>query len=98
MSAPGFTNSRLLGHYRILEKIGEGGMGVVYCARDERLERDIALKVLPRGALTDAGARQRFRQEALALSRLNHPNIATVHDFDTQEGIDFLVAELVPGI
>jgi len=86
-----------LGHYRVVEKIGQGGMGVVYRAHDERLDRDVALKVLPPGLLADETARQRFRKEALALSRLNHPNIATVHDFDTQGGADFLVMELIPG-
>ena len=85
-------------HYRILEKIGAGGMGVVYRARDERLQRDVALKVLPAGTLADESARKRFRKEALALSQLNHPNIATVHDFDTQEQTDFLVMELIPGV
>src|SRR5262249_32243026 len=72
-------------------------MGVVYRARDTRLERDVALKVLPAGLLADAAARRRFRAEALALSRLNHPNVATVFDFDSQEGVDFLVMELIPG-
>src|SRR5574341_967869 len=86
-----------LGHYKIVEKIGAGGMGVVYRARDERLERDVALKVLPAGALADEAARRRFRKEALALSQLNHPNIATVHDFDTCDGVDFLVMEWIPG-
>lgn len=87
-----------LGHYRILEQIGAGGMGVVYRAHDERLDRDVALKVLPSGALADEAARKRFRKEALALSKLNHPNIETVHDFDTQDSVDFLVMELIPGI
>ena len=96
--SPASLISRTLGHYRIAEKIGAGGMGVVYRAHDERLERDVALKVLPPGTLADDSARKRFRKEALALSRLNHPNIATVHDFDTHEGIDFLVTELVPGL
>ncbi len=86
-----------LGHYRVLEKIGEGGMGVVYRARDERLERDVALKVLPGDALSDDAARRQFRKEALALARLNHPNIGAVYDFDCQDGIDFLVMEYVPG-
>src|SRR5216683_219233 len=86
-----------LGHYRVLEKIGEGGMGVVYRARDERLERDVALKVLPADALSDETARRQFRKEALALARLNHPNIGAVYDFDCQDGIDFLVMEYVPG-
>jgi len=86
---------RVLGHYRILEKVGAGGMGEVYRAHDERLERDVALKLLPTGAIPDESARQRFRKEALALARLNHPNIATVFDFDTEDGIDFLVMEFV---
>jgi serine/threonine protein kinase/tetratricopeptide (TPR) repeat protein len=88
---------RTLGHYRIVAKIGSGGMGEVYQAHDERLERDVALKVLPTSTLADESARKRFRKEALALSKLNHPNIATVHDFDTQAGVDFLVMELVSG-
>ncbi len=88
---------QLLGHYRILEEIGAGGMGVVYRARDERLHRDVAVKILPAGLLTDDSARQRFSREAFALSRLNHPNIETVFDFDSQQGIDFIVMELIPG-
>jgi len=88
---------RTLGHYCIVERIGVGGMGVVYRAHDERLERDVALKVLPTGILSDEGARKRFRGEALALARLNHPNIGAVYDFDTQDGLDFLVMEYVPG-
>jgi serine/threonine-protein kinase len=87
-----------LGHYRLEEKIGAGGMGEVYRARDEHLERDVAIKVLPSGALADESARKRFRKEALALSKLNHPNIATVFDFDTQEGVDFLVMEHIAGM
>ena len=88
---------KTLTHYTILDKIGAGGMGVVYRARDERLGREVALKVLPHAALGDDAARGRFRREAMALSRLNHPNIATVHDFDAQEGVDFLVMEHVEG-
>jgi serine/threonine-protein kinase len=87
-----------LSHYMILEEIGAGGMGVVYRAHDERLDRDVGLKVLRPGRLADAAARKRFRSEALALSRLNHPNIATVFDFDTQGGTDFLVMEFIPGL
>jgi serine/threonine protein kinase len=86
-----------LSHYRIVEKIGVGGMGEVYRAYDERLERDVALKVLQQDLLTGDTARKRFRREALALSRLNHPNIATIHDFDTHEGVDFLIMEYVAG-
>jgi serine/threonine protein kinase len=81
----------------MLEKIGEGGMGQVYRARDEHLGRDVAIKILPTGTLADHHARKRFRQEADALSQLNHPNIATIYDFDTQEGVDFLVMEYIPG-
>jgi eukaryotic-like serine/threonine-protein kinase len=86
-----------LGHYRVLEKLGAGGMGVVYRARDEQLERDVALKVLPSGTLSDDSARRNFRKEALALAKLNHPNIETVYEFGSQEGTDFLVMEYVPG-
>ena len=89
---------KTLGHYRLGEKIGAGGMGEVYRARDERLDRDVAVKVLPAGALADEPACKRFRKEALALSKLNHPNIETVHDFDTQDGVDFLVMEYVAGV
>jgi serine/threonine protein kinase/Flp pilus assembly protein TadD len=86
-----------LGRYRIVEQIGAGGMGIVYRARDQRLDRDVAIKVLPTGSLAKEGARSRFRKEALALSRLSHPNVAVVHDFDTENDTDFLVMELVPG-
>ena len=86
-----------LGHYRITERIGTGGMGVVYRAHDERLERDVALKVLPTGTFADEDVRKRFHKEALALARLNHPNIAAVYDFDTQDGQHFLIMEYVPG-
>jgi tetratricopeptide (TPR) repeat protein/tRNA A-37 threonylcarbamoyl transferase component Bud32 len=86
-----------LGPYRILEHIGSGGMGRVYRAHDERLEREVALKVLPDDALSDDVARRRFRREALALSRMNHPNIATIHAFDTIEEMDVLVMEHIPG-
>ena len=86
-----------LSHYRIIEKIGAGGMGVVYRAWDNHLSRDVAIKVLPAGALSDDVARRRFRREAEALAKLNHPNIETVHDFDTQDGTDFLVTEYIPG-
>jgi len=87
-----------LGHYRLIEQIGAGGMGVVYRARDEQLERDVALKVLPAGMLAEETARKRFRKEGLALAKLNHPNIATVHEFGSQDEIDFLVTEYIPGV
>ena|SRR5579859_1524288 len=86
-----------LGHYRILEKVGAGGMGVVYRAHDDQLERDVALKLLPSGTLNDNASRRQFRKEALALAKLSHPNIETIYEFDSQDGIDFLVMEYVPG-
>ncbi len=87
-----------LAHYRLLEMIGAGGMGVVYRAHDEQLDRDVAIKVLPAGMLADDDARRRFRKEALLLARLNHPNIATVHAFSSDKGQDFLVTEYIRGI
>jgi eukaryotic-like serine/threonine-protein kinase len=86
-----------LGHYRILEKAGAGGMGVVYRAHDQQLERDVAVKVLPSGTLSSEIVRRHFHKEAMALAKLNHPNIETVYEFGTQDGIDFLVMEYVPG-
>src|SRR5664280_3332353 len=73
-------------------------MGEVYRAHDEHLARDVAIKVLPPGTLIDESARKYFRKEALILSQLNHPNIATIYDFDTQQGVDFLAMEYIPGI
>ncbi len=89
---------QMLSHYRLVKQIGEGGMGVVHLAHDTRLQRDVALKVLPAGLLSDETVRRRFRREAQALSKLNHPNVATVHDFDTQDGVDFLVMEYIRGV
>ncbi len=86
-----------LGHYQIVADVGAGGMGVVYRAHDQRLDRDVALKVLPTGALSDDTARKRLRQEALALSKLNHSNIAAVYDFNTQNSVDYLVMEFIQG-
>lgn len=88
----------VLGRYRVLEEIGRGGMGVVYRARDEHLDRDVALKVLPPGALRDATTRNRLRREALSLAKLNHPNIATVHDFHSDNARELLVMEYVRGV
>ncbi len=89
---------QVLGHYRVVEQIGAGGMGVVFRASDEQLERDVAIKVLSPGMLADEAARKRFRREALTLAKLNHPNIGTVYEFGSQEGLDFLVMEYVGGI
>ncbi|HEY7354136.1 MAG TPA: tetratricopeptide repeat protein [Terriglobales bacterium] len=87
-----------LSHYRIVEQIGAGGMGVVYRAHDELLGRDVAIKVLPEGTIADPAVRSRFRKEALALAKLDHPNIATIFEFASQEQIDFLVTAYVPGL
>ena len=86
-----------LGHYRILEKIGAGGMGQVYCAHDEHLDRKVAIKVLHPQTILDEHARKLLHKEAVTLSKLNNSNIATIHDFDTQRGVDFLVMEYVDG-
>ncbi len=86
-----------LGRYRIVERLGEGGMGVVFRAEDPRLERDVALKILKEDALHDQDSKRKFRLEARALSQLLHPNIATLFDFDSDAGVDFLVLEFVPG-
>jgi TolB-like protein/tetratricopeptide (TPR) repeat protein len=88
---------KTLSHYRILKSLGAGGMGEVYRAHDQHLDRDVAVKVLLRGSLADPGARERFRREAHVLSRLSHPGVATIFDFDTQDDVDFLVMEYVPG-
>jgi eukaryotic-like serine/threonine-protein kinase len=89
---------QVLGHYRVFEQIGAGGMGLVFRASDEQLERDVAIKVLPPGMLADEAARKRFRREALTLAKLNHPNIGTVYEFGSQDGLDFLVMEYVGGV
>lgn len=87
-----------LSHYLIVEKIGAGGTGEVFRARDQRLLRDVAIKVIPPGTLITESSRKHFRTEALLLSKLNHPNVTTIHDFDTEHGVDFLVMEYIPGI
>jgi serine/threonine-protein kinase len=88
---------KILSHYRIVDVLGSGGMGVVYRAHDERLDRDVALKVLSQSTLGDGTARKRLRREALLLSKMSHPHICTVFDFDSQGDVDFLVMELVSG-
>src|SRR5579864_7950649 len=91
------TAGTKLGLYKVQSQLGAGGMGVVYLARDERLDRDVAIKVLPPGLITDETARRRFRKEALALARLSHPNIAAVYDVGEQDGSDYLVMEYLAG-
>ncbi len=86
-----------LGPYEILAPLGAGGMGEVYRARDTRLERDVAVKVLPSSFSADPDRLARFEQEARAASQLNHPNIVTVHDFGTHEGSPYVVQELLEG-
>src|SRR2546422_5876283 len=86
-----------LGRYEIRSKIGEGGMGEVYLARDTQLGRDVAVKVLPSSYSDDKERLQRFEQEACAASALNHPNILIVHDIGTHDGSPYVVSELLEG-
>jgi Tol biopolymer transport system component len=88
---------RVLLHYRVLEKVGQGGMGTVYKALDTHLDRVVALKVLPPDKIADPERRQRFIQEAKAASALHHPNIVVVHDVTSAQGLDFMVMEYVEG-
>src|SRR5437867_1036076 len=87
----------VLGRYRLLERIGEGGMGEVWKAHDDNLDRDVAIKMLLHGTLDNPTTRERFRREALVLSRLSHPGVATIFDFDVRDGCEFLVMEYVAG-
>src|SRR5512135_1512907 len=88
---------KTLGHYRVTERIGAGGMGVVYKARDLHLDRFVALKILPSEKVADAERKRRFVQEAKAASALNHPNIVHVYDIDQSDGTDFIAMEYVEG-
>ena len=88
---------KALGPYEILSPIGAGGMGEVYRARDTRLDRTVAIKVLPEHVAADPDLKQRFEREAKTISSLNHPHICTLHDIGTQDGIDFLVMKYLDG-
>jgi serine/threonine protein kinase len=86
-----------LGHYRIVDKIGEGGMGEVYRAHDERLDRDVAVKVLPSSVAQDPERIARFEREAKAVAKLAHSNILAIYDFGTDGGVTYSVTELLDG-
>jgi serine/threonine protein kinase len=94
---PELLTGRQIGHYQILSRLGEGGMGIVYKARDQHLDRFVAIKVLPPELVADPDRKRRFAQEAKAASALNHPNIITIHDIASDNGIDFIVMEYVDG-
>src|SRR5688572_15551985 len=86
-----------LGHYRIVESLGQGGMGEVYRANDPRLGRDVAVKVLSRALISDADAAARFLREARAVASLSHANILSIYDFGTENGVTYAVMELLEG-
>ncbi len=86
-----------IGPYEILSPIGAGGMGEVYRARDSRLQRDVAIKVLPQDFSKDAERARRFEQEARAIAALNHPNILAIHDIGHHDGGPYIVSELLDG-
>src|SRR5437899_8776579 len=86
-----------LGQYEILSPLGAGGMGEVYRARDSRLGREVAIKILAADRTSNPAARRRFEQEGRAVASLSHPNILAIHHFDTRDGISFTVTELLSG-
>ena len=88
---------KTISHYKVLEKIGEGGMGVVYKAEDTKLKRTVALKFLPKELTRDKEAKQRFIQEAQAAAALNHPNICIVHEIDEADECTFIAMEYIKG-
>ena len=90
-------NGKKLGPYEIVVSLGAGGMGEVYRARDTRLGRTVAIKILPTEVSSDPARKQRFQREARIISGLNHPHICVVHDIGSQDGLDFLVMEYIEG-
>src|SRR6202158_91780 len=86
-----------LSHYRIVSKIGAGGMGEVYLAQDTKLDRKIALKILPAELAANQDRMRRFTQEAKSAAALNHPNIATIHEIGQSEGVNFIAMEFIDG-